>query len=751
MKKYITILLLFILSCCNSKKINYTKIDYEVIPETFEISFIKDDIKIPISMGEKTNDKIINLTTNDNKITFEYSDKNILTEIKQVKDYLEVNIILKTEEDNNFIFPNVKASNYYLPFGEGKNIPYDDEYWKEYLSKHNEYTVLEKLSMPFVSYAYDNDYAVLCIMENPYNTDIVFDVKNNISFFINHQFLDIDKTKTNTYRIYLLENDITKIAKTYKNYIIEKGKFLTLEEKAKNNENIRKLYAAPHIYLSEENIISQNDINWKNFKLNIDSSIMNHIKSFEESSEMKYEVKQVFSEIKNLDYISEYHKNTICRYLTYVLMRDDFYNKEVFTNDIENYNELNISDKIQTNKFLLSSNLSDVFNDYNTFMNDKTVNIIEDMKKSGINNAWIGLHSWEQAYKKPELVKKANELGYLIASYDSYHSIHEPNNEKWITANFEDTSLYYNAAVENKDGNKSTGFNNVGRHLNPTLSLPAVKLRLSNIMKNDLCFNSWFIDCDATGEIFNDYSSNHITTQEEDLKARLERMSYIRDNYNFVVGSEGGNDLAAYTIAYAHGIELPTFSWVDKDMKNPNSEYYIGKYYSIDGGVPEHFSKRIPIKDKLYKIYLDIKYDIPLYKLVYNDSIITTYHWDWSTFKIKNAVRDRMLREILYNVPPLYHIDLEEWKRYKEDIINHHKVWSEFSKKVITKEMTSFEYLRDDKNIQKTVYGDDILVVANFSDNDFNYDNNNIAPHSLLIIMDNDKIFYTPNISENNI
>lgn len=110
-----------------------------------------------------------------------------------------------------------------------------------------------------------------------------------------------------------------------------------------------------------------------------------------------------------------------------------------------------------------------------------------------------------------------------------------------------------------------------------------------------------------------------------------------------------------------------------------------------------------------------------------------------------------MLREILYNIPPLYHIDLEEWKRYKEDIINHNKVWSEFSKKVITKEITSFEYLSDDKNIQKTVYGDDILVVANFSDNDFNYDNNNITPHSLLIIMDNDKIFYTPNISENNI
>ena len=63
MKKYIIILLIFILSCCNSKKITYTKIDYEVIPETFEISFIKDNVKIPISISQETNDKIINFLT----------------------------------------------------------------------------------------------------------------------------------------------------------------------------------------------------------------------------------------------------------------------------------------------------------------------------------------------------------------------------------------------------------------------------------------------------------------------------------------------------------------------------------------------------------------------------------------------------------------------------------------------------------------------------------------------------------------
>ena len=54
---------------------------------------------------------------------------------------------------------------------------------------------------------------------------------------------------------------------------------------------------------------------------------------------------------------------------------------------------------------------------------------------------------------------------------------------------------------------------------------------------------------------------------------------------------------------------------------------------------------------------MDPRYDIPLFKLVYNDSVITSYHWDWSTFKVKGATGDRMVREVLYNLS-LIHI----WK-----------------------------------------------------------------------------------------
>lgn len=96
--------------------------------------------------------------------------------------------------------------------------------------------------------------------------------------------------------------------------------------------------------------------------------------------------------------------------------------------------------------------------DSDNWMNSDTLDIISDMKENGIHHAWIGLNSWEQAYRKPEVVSQAANAGYLIASYDSYHSIHEPGKEQWLTASFNAPELYENATIMNKNGTKERGF-----------------------------------------------------------------------------------------------------------------------------------------------------------------------------------------------------------------------------------------------------------------------------------------------------
>lgn len=780
--------------------------EYEVDPETFAIRLFTPDGSLTAALPVQER-AVGEYRKKEEEVSWRYQAEQIAVSVTSVDDYLGVIITSETDSDNVFTWPEISADSYYFPFGEGKRVPADNPVWKDYLAGQQEmpdtttqdsqsnpldrvnpteelelpakeFSILEQFSMPFwISSA--GDYAVLFIMEDPFHTKVGFKKDPDLAFSLKNEFPAIDMDRTKRFRIYLTDNDPVSAAKLYRKYVKETGRFVTLEQKAGSNPMIRKLYGAPFIYLWGERLISPENMNWPAFRIALGLPFMDYLASFSSQIENGNEFKAALNEIQSQDDVAEYQKHLVCSYLSEVLKLPEFYlqlasppggpsatppntpsgPQHAFTTSspeltellTPGYENLNQSEKIQVNKYLLSANLPDVFGNPSDWMDQDTVGLIRQMKDSGISQAWIGLNSWEQAYAKPELVEEAVNQGYLIGSYDSYHSIHEPGNEQWITAAFEDTSLYDRAAVEDRNGGKIKGFRGVGRKLNPVLSLPAVRERMQDIMGNGLPFNSWFIDCDATGEIYDDYTPDHITTQQQDLEARLERMAYIRDTYGMVIGSEGGHDFAASTIAFAHGIEMQSFSWMDDDMKeNRDSEYFIGKYYNPDGGVAEHFSRRIPVKSRYQTLFTDPRFDVPLFKLVYNDSVITSYHWDWSTFKIKDQTGTRMLREVLYNVPPLYHLDAVQWEKYKDDIVRHNAVWSEFSRNAVTREMTGFQYLKEDGSVQMTEYGDKIQAAANFNDEPFIYGNQEIPGKSVLIRMDGKETVYTPKTAPDN-
>lgn len=734
----------------NGEASEMTPLEYEVTPETFALSVKNNGEWVSVSLPGETLE-VANYVKNEKEAAWEYPDKNISVAIVPTENYLEVSIRSNVQTDQVFDWPIVSGETYYLPLGEGKKIPGDDTIWQEYLNG-KEFSAMEQLSMPFWAASFGNQ-AAMVIMEQPFRSNLMFNEEGTIGFSLRHEYPEIDPEKKSVFRIYLTENNPVSIAKTYKEYVKEQGKFVTLEEKAESNPDIRKLYGAPHIYLWGERLVSPKDINWPEFRKAVDSPEIMQVRKVLTEIEGESGAAEAFKAISAQDYVDEYQKNVICHALSQVLSKNTFYESTVFKKQNDRMEELinkgisnlSQSELIQFNKQVLAANLPEVFQPAEQWMEAETTGLIQDMKNAGINQAWIGLNSWEQAYAKPELAKTAKDAGYLIGPYDSYHSIHEPGNEQWITAKFREAALFETATVINKEGEKESGFQNVGRKLNPVYSMPEVEARLEEITADVDSFNSWFIDCDATGEIYDDYSPEHPTTQQMDLKARLDRMSYIRDKKQMVIGSEGGNDFASTEIAFAHGIELQSFSWMDEDMRgNKESEYYLGKYYSSYGGVPEKFAKPTPLKDKFYQLFLNPQYDVPLYKLVYNDSVITTYHWDWSTFKIEDMAGDRMLRELLYNVPPLYHLDRVEWERYQPAISAHMAVWSPFSSEAVKEEMTDFQYITEDGMVQSSNFGDNLMITANFSDTEYHSGAEKIPAHSAAVTRNGETIIYTP-------
>ena len=326
---------------------------------------------------------------------------------------------------------------------------------------------------------------------------------------------------------------------------------------------------------------------------------------------------------------------------------------------------------------------------------------------------------------------KGERTRLSVGPYDSYHSIHHPNEkDTWETAQF-DLSLYETGAIVNADGTKNRGFKKKGYHLSPLAAQPYVEARVDGIvaqMPTD--FNSWFIDCDAYGELFDDYSASHPATQVDDMNARLTRMAWIRDTYNMVVGSEGGAAYAAATLHFAHGMMVPVIGWGDPDMKEKTSPYYIGGYWPPEG--PAIHIKQVPLKPNYLYHYFDPRFRLPLYQIVFHDSVVTTNHWGSGSLKFENAIETLALLELLYNVPPLYHLNMSEFSKHQAWIKRHYAFFSPLHRHIGGQAMTDFEWLSDDKQVQRTEFGDTVEIFANFGVGAFEYQDMVIPTRSVV-------------------
>lgn len=354
------------------------------------------------------------------------------------------------------------------------------------------------------------------------------------------------------------------------------------------------------------------------------------------------------------------------------------------------------------------------------------------LKESGFSRFWLGVDGWKSLVENPKTLPKAKEYGYLLAPYDSYHSIHAPNmppDETWETAQF-DQKLYDTGAIVRWDGKKRAGFQKKGYLLSPLVAQPYVEKRVSERMKAQPC-NAWFMDCDAFGEVFDDFSPLHPATQADDMEARLKRMRWIRDTYKLVMGSEGGSAYAASTIHYAHGMMTQGFGYGDPDLKNPESPYFLGRYYPPNA--PAIFLKQVALKPHYYPFYFDPRFRLPLYQAVFHDSVITTHHWSNPTFKFKEQVRERILLELLYQVPPLYHLNQKEFTLRAEAIKAHYAFFSPLHKGTATLPLRDFRWLSPDHRVQSTLFGHHLEFVANFRSEAYLHEGIDIPAYSILV------------------
>jgi hypothetical protein len=702
--------------------------------------------KAEVSAPQQDLGPVTDLKQDNREASWELAKNALRVSCRLDSETLSVHLASKTP--GRFTWPIVGRDSiveaYILPLFEGSYVPSGNAEWLAFLVQQSPLNTTEGLSMPFWGVDCGN-YSLTYILANPFNNELLFEEhEGRIGMQLTHEFTKNWEKKEYGLLIRLGKDSPVEPARQFRKWLIEQGKFVSLQQKIEKIPEVERLRGAAHIYLWGDALITRYDIlDWKRFmaKLQQEGKSSHPSPGRRIWELMGQEIRKAVAEIASMQYPYAYIKTQVTDELSNLLQRRDFYTTSTWKDvtlpeeaqDLlkRGIAELNEPQLWRLNCLLLESAFPGEFVKSDRWGDGVSVKMMEKFAEKGFDRLWLGLNTWQCGYRHPQAITKAKQLGYLIAPYDSYHSIHHPEErDTWETAQF-DLQLYETGAVVKADGTKKRGFKGKGYILSPIAARPYVEKRVAGIMKRlPERFNSWFIDCDAYGELYDDYSELHPATQQDDMIARLDRMAWIRDSYGLVIGSERGAAYAAPVIHFAHGMMTPVIGWGDPDLqKNKESKYYLGGWWPPDG--PAIFVKQVSLKPQYRTFYFDPRFRLPLYQTVFHDSVVTTHHWGSGSLKFSDQLGTVELLELLYMVPPLYHMNLQEFEKHKNTMKAHYEFFSPLHREVAVLPLTDFAWINNDRTVQRTVFGNRVEMVANFAQEDFPYQETAIPGRSV--------------------
>ncbi|MFI7098835.1 glycoside hydrolase [Streptomyces sp. NPDC050161] len=342
----------------------------------------------------------------------------------------------------------------------------------------------------------------------------------------------------------------------------------------------------------------------------------------------------------------------------------------------------------------------------------RTADGVGRLKKLGVDRMWLGYDAGPGPMDAAA-VRAAKGAGYLVGPYDSFANGQDPKTADSPTSVWPGR-VYPDFCVRRADGSPESGFHGRGCYLSSRAFEKAeprkhyLADRTRAMVANGA--DSYFLDVDATGELFRDHAAGHRMTKEDDRAMRLARMRRLAQH--LVLGSESAQPWANKVLAFDHGAGTPV---ADGLWKLERDKEAWGAYYPEKA--PKFFFKPVRLPADVAKAMYDPKYRVPLYETALHGSLVNAERWELSYEKLPAQKTTRALLAILYNTPLNYVLDGPSLKRDGGELAALQRYFSPLHRAAGTERMTSFRWLTEDRTVQRTVFGDGALTVtANFGD-----------------------------------
>lgn len=482
-----------------------------------------------------------------------------------------------------------------------------------------------------------------------------------------------------------------------------------LKKKIAALEKVTRLFGAPHFYLWGPALFSRHDIprnKWVRFAGMLRSAPGGSF-SAKLLESFAGDQRDALRELADADWPMGYLTVSVAGAIDTLLSERKL---------LELSPDVPVVEAIRRNKLALGDAYVGLVNPLESWGDGLSKSLLDALDDAGIERALLVMSDLYDRSSRPEVAAHADRLGYLLGPYDSYHSVHSPTagpNDTWETAQF-DIEAYTGGRVINADGSGHGGFKGRGYHFSPKAAWPYVQERVGSMVRRTP-YSAWFIDCDATAECFDDFSPEHQATRIGDTNLRRQRLAWLESEHQMVVGSEGGSVLFSDVIHFGHGVHTPYIGHLDPSFRDRQSPHFLGRHWPPD--TPEQSFKPVPVPPSLKMPYFDPTVRIPLYQAALGDEVIATHHWSFDSFKFHDIEQTRELMEILYMVPPMYHLNRETWPKRRARILSHLAFWGPLHRELATTPLSGFACLSDDRLVQRTTFQTekgDVTITVNF-------------------------------------
>ncbi len=587
------------------------------------------------------------------------------------------------------------------PLAEGHYVPADNAVWKAFLLEQGEVNTTQDLSLPLWGVDHGS-FTLSWLLTNPYHNRLKWSADGEgLALSVAHEFTRLEPGTPMTLRLHLGDADPLAGAKRYRQWLVEQGRYEPLVDKLRQTPEAEKLLGASHVYLWGNDLLGVDDVqNWP--------LLIKTLRGHELKGLLDKEAAQVLAQANALD---RYQKTVLLRGLNAAINQKARQTWQA----TDEPDMLKLAQGYGTLRRELATAFAGALSDrpetWGSTLSAKTVKSLQD---AGLQRLLLTLgEGWEGGLWHPEAIQAGVKAGYLMAPYDSYETaLSTTENPDWTTAHL-GAKAYRDCAIVLKDGTLKTGFQQSGHYTDPRCVRPLLEARTRAVQAR-AGFNAWFLDAYATSMLFDSYRDGAAMTQAQNAEGNIDASRWLNRVLQLPAGSEDGNAITAQGILFAHGIQTPVIGWGDRQMtQDKQSPYYVGNWYPPEQ--PAVFFKPVPLKEPFRTVYFEPTMRLPLYQAVFHGSVITTHHWLFDSLKLSNVRAENELTQLLYNVPPLYHLSAATLKQRLPLIQRQDGFFRPLHQRLATQAMTDFRWLTADKQVQQTTFADGTRLVANFS------------------------------------